>query len=821
MGYAEVSVNSPLAGRRTFSYKIPDGLEVEVGQAVWVPFGDKQLQGIVMELSSFPAVAETREISGLIEERYLLSPPRVRLARWLSEYYLAPLFAAVALMLPPAFRRRVLTYVSRVTPSLEYDAAALSVDARLVWEKLSDRRRVWLGELEKALGRKKARDGVAALVRAGLAVRSYELEAVRVKPKIETCLRLAVGGDALVRARDELIRTRARKQLELLDYLAARPGPVAWPEVRRATGLAKAVTNALAAKGIINMEEVEVRRAPLSGLAVSPGAPLSLTAAQQAARDSICKTLVNDQNPINKKEVQSGRPDVFLLHGVTGSGKTEVYLQALVDAVREGRRGIVMVPEIALTPQTIERFTARFPGRVALLHSGLSLGEQFDEWQRIRNGDFDVVIGSRSVIFAPQPDLGLIIIDEEHEWTYKQTDNSPRYDARRAALELASLTGAVVVLGSATPDIESYYRAEQGFYKLLSLPERVVPVAGGPLPDVSVIDMRKELREGNRSIFSRPLAAAVEGAIGRGEQVILFLNRRGGATFVQCRSCGYVLRCKRCSVPLSYHFTDDRLVCHQCNYQTRASEVCPQCGSRRIKYLGIGTQKLEQEAARSFAPARLLRWDSDAVSGRAAHEENLRKFRNHQADILIGTQMIAKGLDIPRITVVGVVNADISLNLPDFRAGERTFQLLSQVLGRAGRGAGRGQVFIQTYHPEHYAIQTAAHHSYQDFYDREIAYRRELGNPPFSRLATLTYHHANDDLCRQEAMRMREKLATEARARGIAGLSLIGPAPAFVPRRRGKYRWQIILRGPDPAALLAPLAFPPGWTVDIDPVGIA
>jgi len=458
---------------------------------------------------------------------------------------------------------------------------------------------------------------------------------------------------------------------------------------------------------------------------------------------------------------------------------------------------------------------------VAVLHSKLSLGEQFDEWQRIRDGEFDVVVGSRSAIFAPQPDLGLIVIDEEHEWTYKQHDKSPRYHARDVAIKLAELTGAVVILGSATPDVETFYHAQIGDYRLLELSERVTSGEGSLLPQVEVVDLRQELKAGNRSMFSRSLSRATAKAVTNGEQVILFLNRRGATTFIQCRSCGFVLRCKRCEVSLTYHLTEDVLVCHQCNYRTSLPQICPQCLSRRIKFLGIGTQKLEQETSFTFPQARLLRWDSDVTRGKYSHEEILGKLRAHEADILIGTQMIAKGLDLPLVTLVGVINADTGLNLPDFRAGERAFQLLSQVAGRAGRSTLGGQVIIQTYSPEHYAIKAAAKHDYSLFYNQEITYRRQLHNPPFSQLASLVYSHTNEALCQREAERMKRLLIEERDSRGIADLSLIGPAPAFIHRLRGRYRWQIILRGSELFTFLLPIPIPQGWIVDIDPVGLA
>ncbi|MFH1003380.1 MAG: primosomal protein N', partial [Chloroflexota bacterium] len=470
-------------------------------------------------------------------------------------------------------------------------------------------------------------------------------------------------------------------------------------------------------------------------------------------------------------------------------------------------------------PQTIERFSARFPRRVAVLHSQLSPGERFDEWHRIRDGECDVVIGSRSAIFAPQPELGLIIIDEEHEWTYKESDLSPHYHARRVAIRLAELTGAVVVLGSATPDVETYYHCQQEDYRLLPLPERVTP-GEGALPRVAVVDMREELKAGNRSIFSRPLATATAGALERGEQVILFLNRRGGASFVQCRHCGLVLRCPRCGGTFTQHPAEAALVCHQCNRRSPVPRLCPRCGSTRIKFIGAGTQKVEQAAHEAFPHARLLRWDSDTTRLKDAHRAILNRFRRHQADILIGTQMIAKGLDLPLVTLVGVVNADTGLNLPDFRAGERTFQLLSQVAGRAGRGTRGGQVIIQSYSPEHYASRAAAGHDYALFYRQEIDYRRQLHYPPFSQLARLLYRHTSDHLCQRETERVKQLIIQERDSRGIADLSLIGPAPAFVPRLHGRYRWQLILRGSRLSPFLALIPLPQGWTVDIDPVGL-
>jgi len=799
MGYAEVAVNSPAAQRRTFSYSVPVGLDVRPGQAVWVPFGSRLLEGIVTELTAVPAVEETRDIASLVDPEPVLSAAQLAVARWISDYYLSPVFSALALFLPPGFERRTLTFVAPAPLPADFDPSSLTPDQQRALELLGHGR-LPMRKVEAELGKARAQATVSHLANRGLALRTYQIEPAKAKAKTELRVAGAAGAaESSVRA--------GSKPAALLGFLARQSGPVPWSEARKETGADRTALNALVKKGLVTLAEVALTRDPLAGRQPPPSLPLALTPAQQAAFDAIAASL--------------GKPAVFLLHGVTGSGKTEVYLQALAEARRRGQRGIVLVPEIALTPQTIDRFAARFPGKVAVLHSQLTLGEQFDEWRRIRSGEFDVVIGARSALFAPQPDLGLIVIDEEHEWTYKQADTAPRYRARDVAVKLAETLGATVVLGSATPDVETYFRALSGEYRLLELPERVTPVVNAPLPKVQIVDMREELKAGNRELFSRALSDAMAQAVSAGEQVILFLNRRGSATFVQCRQCGLVMRCRRCDIALTYHAASSSLVCHQCNYRMRAPDLCPRCHSARIKFLGAGTEHVEDEVYRWLPQARRLRWDSDAASSRDAHREILEKFRERQADVLIGTQMVAKGLDLPGVTVVGVVNADIGLNLPDFRAGERTFQLLSQVAGRAGRGPRGGRVIMQTYSPGHYAVQAAAAHDYRLFYDKEIVYRRQLGYPPFAQLASLVFTHANQERCRSEAERMKRALLSDITAKGIAGLTMIGPAPAYAHRLRGRFRWQLVLRGRDLSAFLADVPLPRGWTVDIDPVGLA
>jgi primosomal protein N' (replication factor Y) len=808
MGYAEGAVNSPVAQRRTFSYSIPPSLNPAPGHAVWVPFGPRVIQGIVLQLTDRPAVEETKEIVGLIDPYPLLSPVQIELARWISDYYLAPLFDSVALMLPPGFERRLISFF-RIAAGVPPDSfpADLAPDQRQLLALLEKEGKVAQHAVERLLGKQRAALALRQLQSRGLIIRSQELARERVKPKVLPQLRLAVDAPRGMEEVQRMAR-KAPQQAMLLDFLVRRRDPVFLSEARREMPRVAAAARALQSKGLVLIEDVHVWRDPLLDRVFPPGAPPVLTPAQDEAVSRTCGGL--RQPPANA-------PAAFLLHGVTGSGKTEVYLRSLAEAVALGRRGIVLVPEISLTPQTIQRFAARFPGRVAVLHSRLSLGEQFDEWQRIREGAFDVVIGPRGAIFAPQPDLGLIIVDEEHEWTYKQEEQSPRYHAREVALKLAELSGAVTVLGSATPDVESYHRAVAGRYALIHLPDRITVRGDISLPGVELVDMREELKAGNRSIFSRSLRRAMAETLADGDQSILFLNRRGTATFVQCRDCGFALKCHRCDLALTYHGAEDTLVCHQCGYEKKTPTTCPNCQSRRIRFLGIGIQRVVEELAGAFPRARVLRWDRDVTRGKDAHEKILNSFLAHEADILVGTQMVAKGLDLPLVTLVGIVSADTVLHLPDIRAGERTFQLLSQVAGRAGRGSRPGRVVVQTYAPEHYAVACGAKQDYAAFYRREIDYRRQLRNPPFTRLVSLVYAHSNAVACRRGAEKLHQQLAEKEDAAGV-DVDLIGPSPMFFGRLRGRYRWQIVLRGAAPAALLSDLTLPQGWVVDVDPI---
>jgi len=480
-------------------------------------------------------------------------------------------------------------------------------------------------------------------------------------------------------------------------------------------------------------------------------------------------------------EINSGRNDKYLLYGVTGSGKTEVYMQASAHVLEQGKSAIILVPEIGLTPQLVERFRDRFQDNIAVLHSDLTLKQRQKEWGRVASGEARIVLGTRSAIFAPVKNLGLIVIDEEYETTYK-SEKSPRYHTREVAFKLAELHKAVVVMGSATPSVETYYHAESGEYKKLVLPQRIDDRV---LPPVEIVDMR----EGKGYLLSDKLREELKQTLSRGEQAILFINRRGYFTFVMCRECGYTIECPKCSVSLSYHSSAKKLRCNRCGYSCEAPIICPRCQSSSVKYFGIGTQRIEKEVADVFPAARILRWDRDTVSKRGSHQVFFSAFAEGKADVLIGTQMVTKGLDVAKVTLVGVVSADTSLQLPEFRAAEHTFQLLTQVAGRAGRHHLPGKVIIQTYNPEHYAIQAAAKHDYEEFYQKEIEHRKELDYPPFVKLISLLISGKDQS----KVVKVSEDIEKFLKKRLSSGV--LGPAPAVIPKIRGQWRYHLLIKG--------------------------
>jgi len=655
---------------------------------------------------------------------------------------------------------------------------------------------------------------------------------------------------ARARAAEHALR-RVTAHVEALEYLAASGGAAPTADVVRRTAATAATLAALERAGLIAIVRAEASAGwPPASQGASPSgdgngrgeAVPPLTADQTRAWAQLAPLLDGGDGPDDGPPVE---PPVALLHGVTGSGKTELYLRAIARVAARGRQAIVLVPEIALTPQMVDRFEARFPGMVGLWHSEMSPAERRAAWQRARSGAVTVVVGSRSAVFSPLPRLGLVIVDEEHADAYKQ-DRTPRYHARDVAIERARRVSAAVVLGSATPAVTSYWHARRGVWTLIELPRRVMTAdpraaAGGgaattapghgELPPVRIVDMRSELRAGNTSIFSRPLMAALQHALVAGEQAILFLNRRGSATFVQCRDCGHVQVCPRCDAPLTQHVAGldaarpgrvtARLVCHACGHTEPPPMLCPACTSHRIRYVGLGTERLERETQAAFPGVRTLRWDADTTEARGAHAALMARFSSGQADVLIGTQMITKGLDLPLVTLVGVVSADTALHFPDYRAGERAFQLLAQVAGRAGRSAAGGHVIFQTYNPDHPAITFAAQHDFAGYYTREIAFRAQHGYPPWRPLWRLLWvTDAHDAAAEPAARAYAQQLEAAAARLGLPYTMVRGPAPAFFHRQRGKYRWQIVLSSPDGHALLAEAPPPPGWRVDVDAIDV-
>ncbi len=599
------------------------------------------------------------------------------------------------------------------------------------------------------------------------------------------------GRDALTSGTPKL----GARQLVTLRALAA--GAVTSADLAEAGGTADAAKG-LAAKSLALHGRRGVRRVPVEFRLSEED--LSKDMAATAPQASAIATVI----------AAMGTGQGFLLHGVTGSGKTEVYLRLTAEALARGFGAIVLVPEIALTAQVVARFVARFGERVALLHSALSAGERYDEWRRILDGTADVVVGSRSALFAPIEKLGLVVVDEEQEPTYKQ-ESAPRYHAVDTALELGRLAGAVVVLGSATPRVVTYAAAKAGDLVLLPLPERVLDL---PLPRTTIVDLRLELKANNRSTLSSALRTALVRVVAKGEQAILYLNRRGFATVVLCRDCGYVVPCAACEIPFALH-ADGRLVCHRCGREEpRAPSICPHCGSPRIRHLGVGTQRVEEDVRLAVPTARLARLDRDAVKAKGAHAAMYERMRSGKAQVIVGTQMVAKGFDLPGVSLVGVVNADTQLNLPDFTAAERTFELLTQVLGRSGRGSVGGEGILQTYLPEHYAITAAAAHDYATFAEHELRARRHFGYPPYGRLVLLQTSAAKESTVERRA----QVLAATLRASASDDADVLGPAPAFAAKRAGSYRAQLVLRGPRPTELLDRVDLGAEWTIDVDPM---
>jgi primosomal protein N' (replication factor Y) len=833
MRYAEVAVNAAVS--QTFHYHLPPELEpiVQPGHLVRVGFGTAMQPAVVVALhDSLPPDLlgiQTKPIHELLDTYPVMTPEHVELGLWMSRAYLTAPGACLWLMLPPGFSGRSAKRVHLLQDVTEQPPARQAlIDLLRQHSPLS------LNDLKKQLDEAQVGRALRELEKAGFVRVESVLSAPTVRPQtVRTAIR-TVAEDEVLDALNGLKKRRAYKQAEIFAYIARFDYPVDAPEIHAATGSDNADLNTLEARGLIQQGERLIYRDSLADRDFLPMEAPPLTGSQDAAWQTVCAAL------------DSGASHRFLLHGVTGSGKTEIYLRAIAHTLAQGRQAIFLVPEIALTPQTIRRVAGRFPGQVAVVHGSLSAGERYDTWQRARRGEIGVIVGTRSALFTPLPDCGLVILDEEHDHSYKHAPpfNPPYYHARSAAEMLMQLQQGVLLLGSATPELETFYRAQRGEYDYLHLPDRIMghrqriqkqakqrgresvytPEEGEAvsigLPPVTVVDMREELKSGNRGIFSRALHAALDHVLERGEQALLFLNRRGQASYVFCRDCGYVVQCEHCDTPMTYHREGEAMRCHHCGSSHAAPQHCPNCRSDRIRFFGAGTQQVEAELHKAFHGVTSVRWDADTAFKPELHEQILAQFVEGKAQVMVGTQMIAKGLDLPLVTLVGVVSADPGLALPDFRARERAFQTLTQVAGRAGRSVLGGQVILQTYQPQHPSITAAMHHNYELFYQLELTARRDLGYPPFRRMARLLLLNPHPIEAERQIREVTAQLQQVIDRQRLTDTSLIGPAPCFFSRIDRNYRWHLLIRSADPLVALAGLPHRSGLYVDIDPVDL-
>lgn len=834
--WVEVLVDCPVS-TGLFTYRLPAQLEIKPGDILSVPFGAQQLGAIAIRLLAQPNVdlppEKIREVEDIVSVGFFPSA-YWELLNQVAAYYYTPLIQVIRVALPPGLlgrsQRRIRLVGDAGAGKSSYllassnPSAFLTPTARQVWELLQGQP---AGDYSFAYLQQKVKSayrGIRELLRFGL-VESY-LEPPRLtRPKLQKAV-------TLTGTIDHELTTRQREILEVL----RRQGGELWQnELLQICNASSSILKTLGNKGYIVVEEREVLRTEQGPAIVGDGAKF-LTTAQASALATI--------------QTLDGFAQV-LLHGVTGSGKTEVYLQAIAPLLNQGKSALVLVPEIGLTPQLTDRFRARFGNKVSVYHSALSDGERYDTWRQMLTGEPQVVIGTRSAVFAPLPNLGLIVLDEEHDSSFKQDSPIPTYHARTVAQWRAELENCPLVLGSATPSLESWVsvgtsppsplsasreggqegnlnssllnQKSGGRSYYLSLPERV---NSRPLPPVEIVDMRQELQQGNRSIFSRSLQTALQQLQERRQQGILFIHRRGHSTFVSCRSCGYVLECPYCDVSLAYHHTEEKapelLRCHYCNYARSHPKFCPDCSSPYLKFFGSGTQRVTQELARQFPELRLIRFDSDTTRNKGSHRTLLTQFANGEADLLVGTQMLTKGLDLPQVTLVGVVAADGLLNLSDYRASERAFQTLTQVAGRAGRGDDPGRVIVQTYTTEHQVIAAVRSHDYQSFSQAELEQRQALNYPPYGRLILLRLSSLDPIQVQNTAQIIATALSTEEE------FEILGPAPASILRVANRYRWQILIK-------FSPDALPqlPDWeevrslcpssvslTIDVDPINI-
>ncbi|MFP5111226.1 primosomal protein N' [Bacillaceae bacterium C204] len=765
MEIASVIVDVPTKQTdRTFDYLIPrqwSGV-IQPGMRVIVPFGPRKIQGFVTSLKSQSEFKKLREIIEPMELEPVLNKELLELGDWLTEHTLCFKIFAYQVMLPAALKAK---YEKKVKLAVGVQLADLSEPLQALFENQL------MVDWEDAL-----KNGMVSLLQKEATKGKLEVIYIvkeKVKKKQLKFVRPLVS---LLELKEviEHFPAKAEKQKQVLSYFVDHFDAVELRQLIAEIKTTSATIKALVGKKLLIEYEMEVYRDPFEHSTFKRTKPLPLTSSQQTAITPILNS------------IETNRHEVFLLYGVTGSGKTEIYLQSIQEVIERGQEAIVLVPEISLTPQMVNRFKGRFGDLVAVLHSGLSAGEKYDEWRKIQRKEVKVAVGARSAIFAPFENLGIIIIDEEHETSYKQ-EEMPRYHAKDVAIERAKTYNCPVVLGSATPSLESFARAQKKVYHLLSLPSRM---NNQTLPAVEIIDMREELRNGNRSMFSGKLFEMLKDRIEKKQQSVLFLNKRGHSSFVMCRDCGYVMNCPNCDISLTYHRVHEQMKCHYCGYESLVPKECPECSSEYIRYFGTGTQKVEDELGKLLPEARVIRMDVDTTGRKGSHERLLTDFQNGKADILLGTQMIAKGLDFPNITLVGVLSADTMLHLPDFRASEKTFQLLTQVSGRAGRHQLPGEVIIQTYTPEHYSVELAGTQNYDLFYHREMMIRKTHHYPPFYYLSLITVSHEQ----LMTVVTATEKIVKYVRSQVSNDAVVLGPAASPIPRINNRYRYQCLIK---------------------------
>ena len=770
---AQIIVNIPTRSiNKPFSYLIPANLSfVDIGWRVLVPFGNRKVEGFIVALAD-ESLPDLKSIIDVLDDYPWFDNNMLETAKWLSDYYLCSLAEAMRLFIPgQSGIKTQKAYQSPPAIDGEYTTTLLSnklEEYQTILTYIYEHGPVTLTDLTKRF------TNIGGIIKFFLQhklIVTADTVSKRGKASSTMMIKLAVSREVAAQIEETLPKTKTA-QRRLLKALLSTPELTAVQ--LRSLAITQTTVKKLAEQGLITTHNVTVFRNSYAGNHTK-AAELTLTPEQLRALEQIIPA-------INKGVYAS-----FLIHGVTGSGKTHVYIKAVAEARRLDRQAIVLVPEIALTSQIVARFQAAFGDDVVVMHSKLSVGERYDSWRRLQAGQAGIVIGARSALFAPVNNLGLIIIDEEHEFTYKQ-EETPRYHAREVAAVRAKFAGATVLLGSATPAIETYYHAQQGIHKLLPMNKRVDDT---PMPTVSIVDMRQELAQGRRSVISLPLQTLLTETLAKKEQAIILLNRRGYSTFVLCRECGHVLKCNHCDISLVYHAPTSILRCHYCQERHAVPDVCPECGSRYIRYFGTGTQKVEEALKVLFPSVGIVRMDQDTTRGKMAHDKILAAFAAGTYDILLGTQMVAKGHDIPNVTAVGIISADTALNLPDFRAAEKTFALLTQAAGRAGRGSKAGRVVMQTYNPEHYAITAGAEHNYPEFYQKELVFRQQLGYPPYANLIKITVQASDEIIVHRHATQLAAEL-TQVLA--VLDASIIGPFPAAVNKVKDIFRVNILIK---------------------------